>query len=253
MAIFHHVLVYIFISNCCFLIRNPSLIKSFIKPQIGHNRSHYSMIVQLPVFIHIFPADIQDQVSVDHVSVFVHCNTTVCIAVIGKTYVQFLFLYQCLQCLDMSRSAGCVDISAIGIVVDHIGFRSKSIKYAFGNGGGTTVGTIKTNAIFFKGPGSERNQITDITVTPCHIIYGTADLLSGSIGNLFRFAVNILLDQLLYSRFHLMTVAIDDLNAIVIEGIMACRNHDTAVKLFGAHYIRYTGCGSNMQQICVSS
>ncbi len=48
-----------------------------------------------------------------------------------------------------------------------------------------------------------------------------------------------------------MTQAIDNFNSIIIERVMACRNHNAAVKALCAHHIRNAGCCGYMKQICI--
>ena len=62
----------------------------------------------------------------------VYSNTAVCIAVIGKTDIQPVFNYILLQNYNVCRSAVCIDIGAVRLVVDHLGLRLKYIEYTLG-------------------------------------------------------------------------------------------------------------------------
>ena len=64
-----------------------------------------------------------------------------------------------------------------------------------------------------------------------------------------EFAVNIVLHQQQDLLGHFFTVAVDQLNAVIVIRIMTGRNHDTAVKVIHTSDVSYRRRGSNVEQI----
>ena len=89
----------------------------------------------------------------------------------------------------------------------------------------------------------------DITVSSCCIIYGSSDRLFFSKRNFSGFPINISFHFGFYFCFQLLTFTVDHFDSIIIVRVMACRNHDSAVKIFCPHHIGNTRCGSYMKQI----
>lgn len=107
-----------------------------------------------------------------------------------------------------------------------------------------------------EGVDTQRDQIAHITVTACHIIHSTANMLTMSKGQFLsvlikdmEFAINIVLHQQQDLLGHFFTVAVDQLNAVIVIRIMTGRNHDAAVEVIHASNVSYRRRGSNVQQI----
>ena len=148
----------------------------------------------------------------------------------------------------MSGAAFPVDISSVRLVVDHICLRAQGVKDTFRNGESAAVGAVQAHFHIFKRMGRYGHQIADITVPPRRKIHRAADICPRSQGDLGVFPIYILLDLFLHSRLDLLPHAIDDLDPVVIEWIVAGRDHDPAVKVLRAHHIRDTGRGGHMEQ-----
>ena len=119
-SVCHHIFTHIFIAHCCLLIADTFPVAGLIKPQIRHNRSDNSIVVQLSAFLHIFSADIHNQIAVYFLSLIIHRNTPVSISVIGKAHIQMVFHYKFLQFTDMGGTAVSVDIGTIRLIMNHI-------------------------------------------------------------------------------------------------------------------------------------
>ena len=64
-------------------------------------------------------------------------------------------------------------------------------------------------------------------------------------------SVDIILHQQQGFLRHLLAVAVDQLDAVIIVGIVAGRDHDAAVKVIHTSDVSYRRRGSNVQQIGV--
>ena len=93
--------------------------------------------------------------------------------------------------------------------------------------------------------------MADIPVSPRRIINRTSDLLFRCQRQLSCHPVNVVLNLLFDLCLHLMALFVDHLDPVIIIGIVACRNHNAAVKILCPYHIGYAGRGSDMEQICV--
>ena len=89
----------------------------------------------------------------------VHAETAVCIAVIGKTNVHSVLHHVFLQSPDMGRTGIVVDVGAIRLGIDHVGFGTESVKnslarYLTSNGRGPIIAIsppdVKVETTFFQ-------------------------------------------------------------------------------------------------------
>ena len=151
----------------------------------------------------------------------------------------------------MGGTAVFVDIGSVRLVVNDIGLRTQCIENALRNSGCTSVGTVKSDSHGLERSGRQGNKITDITVSSCCKIYSSSDVLSGSKWNLLGPAIDVILNLLLNLCFQFVATAIDDLNSIVIERIVAGGNHNTAVEALGTYYIGYARRGGYMQKVYI--
>ena len=141
-SIFTHALIYILIANSCLFIRNTCCIKCFIQAKIWHNSCNNSIISKLPLIFQIFTANIKYCIAIYYISIFVYAKTAVCITIKCKSNIKVLLLYQSLQSLNMSRTAICINISSIWLVIDHICFCTKCIKNILCNHPSTSICTV---------------------------------------------------------------------------------------------------------------
>lgn len=81
-------------------------------------------------------------VTSDNITLFIHTQATVSIAVIGKTDVQPLFHHELLQALNVSGASIVVDVQTVGLVVDDVGVGTQRVKNALGDGPTGTVGAV---------------------------------------------------------------------------------------------------------------
>ena len=151
----------------------------------------------------------------------------------------------------MCRTTVGINIGSVRLVVDHIGLGAKSVVHAFCDGKGAAVGTVQTDPHIFKGTGRQGDQMSDITVPACRIIHCASDVFFFCQRKFSHLAVYVGFDLFLYFRFHLMAFAVNDLDPVVIIRIMAGRDHDPTVKIFGPCHIGYAGSGRHVKKIGV--
>ena len=124
------------------------------------------LVRQLASFFHVFSIDVQNVVAGDHVAFLIYAKAAVCVAVVGKTNVHPVVYHVFLQSLNMGRTGIVVDVGAIRLGVDHVGFGAESIKNSLGNVPGASVGTVQRHLHAAEGIDPQRDQIPYVTFLP---------------------------------------------------------------------------------------
>ena len=120
-SVLGHILVHILISHRGLLVGDACVVKGFVQAEVGHDGGDYGVVVKRAVLLHVFPAEVKDQIAVHLVAVLVHGDAAVRVAVVGKAHVAALLLHILLQHMDMGGAAVSVDVQPVGSVVDHMG------------------------------------------------------------------------------------------------------------------------------------
>ena len=170
--------------------------------------------------------------------------------------------HKLLQALDMGGTCVQVDVQAVGLVVDDIGVCAQRIEHALGNVPAGTVGAVQTHLDALEGVDAQADQVTHVAVAARHIVHGAADMLPVGKGQLrpvlienMELAVDVVLHQQQGLLGHLFAVAVDELDAVVVERVMAGGDHNSAVKIIHAGNIGHAGGGGDVEQvgICAGS
>ena len=172
-------------------------------------------------------------VASDDTALLIHAQAAVSITVVGKADVEMILHNELLQTLNVGRTSIVIDIRAVRLVVDNVGNARQRIEYRLGDVPGTAVGTVQTNLDTLERVDSEADQIAHVAVAACHIVHGAADVLAVGKGDLrpvlvknVELAVDVVLYQQQDFLGHFLAIAVDQLDAVIVVGIMAGRNHD---------------------------
>ena len=194
----------------------------------------------------------------DHITLFIHAEAAVRVAVIRKPDIESLFHHKSLQSFDVGRTCIAVDIRSIRLRIDHVSLCTERIKNSLCNIPGASVRTVQSDLLAAERVHAKRDQIADITVSSGNIIHGTADLLllrkrdlRPFLSEYFQLTVQIRLHQRDRLLIHLLAVSVDQLDAVIIIRIVACGDHDTTVKLIHPRDIRHRRCRRNVKQVCI--
>ena len=141
-------------------------------------------------------------VASDDIALFIHTQATISITVVGKADIKTLFNHKLLQALNVGRTSIVIDIRTVRLVVDNVSIGSQSIEHRLSNIPAGTVGAVQTDLHALEGIDAQRDQITHITVTACHIVHRAADMLTMSkrqfrpvLVEYMEFAVDVVLHQ----------------------------------------------------------
>src|SRR5699024_7721750 len=127
-GVLRHVLVYVLVAHSSLGVTDTLLIKRFVQTKVGHDSRNHSIGQQLATLFHIAAIDIQDMVASDDISLLVHAQAAVSIAIKGKTDIQPVLYHELLQAFDVGGASVIVDVQAIRLVVYDIGVSTQRIE-----------------------------------------------------------------------------------------------------------------------------
>ena len=226
-AVLSHVLVDVLVAYGGLCVANPLLIKSLVQTKVGHDSGDHRVVHQFAVFLHVATIDVQDMVAGNNIALLVHTQAAVSIAIKGKANIQTVLYHELLQALDMGRASIIVNVQAVRLVVDDIGIRTQSIKNRLSDIPACTVGAVQTNLHALEGIDAQADQVAHVAVTACHIVLHQQQGLLG----------------------HLLTVAVDQLDAVIVVGVVAGRDHDAAIKVIHTSNIGNRRSSGDMKQV----
>ena len=187
-------------------------------------------------------------VAVDHIALFIHRQAAVRVAVKGKAHVQPIFHHELLQLANVGGAAIHVDVQAVGPVGNHVGIGPQGVKHALGHLPGAAVGAVQADLEILIGTGGQGDQVADIAVAAGGIVHSAADAVPLGVGQgLVRIQVG--LNAIQQALLHLLAVTVDELNAIVMIGVVTGGDHHAAVKVIRPGDVGHAGGAGHMEQI----
>ena len=164
-----------------------------------------------------------------------------------------IFHNKLLETLDVSGASIVIDVQAIRFVVNNISVRAKSIEHGLCDIPAGAIGTVQTDLDTLEGVYTQRDQVAHVAVTTGDVIHSTANMLTVGKGQLrpvliknMELAVDVVFHQQQSLLRHLLTVAVDQLDAIIVVGVVARGNHNTTVKVIHASDVRHGRSGGDV-------
>ena len=180
------------------------------------------------VFLQVAAIDVQDVVAGDDIALLIHAQAAVSVAVVGKADVEMILDHELLQALDVGGTGIVVDVQAVRLVVDDIGVGTQSIEHRLRDVPAGTVGAVQADLDPLEGVDAQADEVAHVAVAACHVVHGAADVLAVGKGQLrpvliedVELAVDVVLDQQQGLFGHLLAVAVDELDAVVVERVVA--------------------------------
>ena len=221
------------------------------KPKIAHPRAHDAP-AELPVRPHRPRREIQNAVAVHDAPALIHGNAAVGIAVKGKAQIQPLSFDKLPQVLGAGRAAIFVDVAPVGGDAESLDFRPKRLEHGAPERPRTPISAVEPHPIAAEGAADKREQIPQIAVAPRHMIDGAADPLPLRKGK-GKFPRKIALGAKQTLIRALLPARGKQLDAVVLEGVVARRDHHAEVEPLRPHEVRDGRRCRHMQQIGVGA
>ena len=158
----------------------------------------------------------------------------------------------------MGGACVLVDVEAVGAGVDHMGIGAQGVKNSLGDGPGSAVGAVQGHLHAPEGIHALGDQIAHVAVAARHIVHGAADMVPFCEGDLLigpaeklQLAVQVGFDQGDGIFVHLFAGAVEELDAVVIVGVVAGGDHDAAVEFIHSGHVGDRGGGGHVEQVGV--
>ena len=248
-ALLQHPLQHVPVAHVGALQLHAVLLHKSVQPQVGHHRGHHCLAGQLALLQHIQTAGGHDLVPVDEVAQLVHRQAPVCVAVKGDADVIAAGLDHGGQGIGVGGAALVVDVHPVGVGVDHVGAQlGEAVKQPGGGGGGRTVGAVHQDAQPTQGGVDGPLQVVDIVLRGLggHIAH-LADVPVGLAGHIVVAEEDDVLDLLLQLVRELKALAVEDLDAVMLEGVVAGGDDDAGVRPLVHRHPGHAGGGQGAQ------
>ena len=257
-AVLSHVLINILVANGSLGITNSLLVKCLVQTKVGHDSSNNGIIQQFATLFHVATVDIKNMVASNDITLLVHTQTAVSVTVIGKTNIQPFLYNELLETLNMRRTGICVDVRAVWLVVYSMGVCAQSIENTLSDVPRTAVSAVQTNLDSLEGIDAQGDQVAHVTVAACHIVHSATDMLTMRKRQFWPVLVEhmeLAIDVVLYQQQclfrHLLAVAVDQLDAVVVIRVVTGRDHNATVKIIHTSNISHGRSSGDMKQISV--
>ena len=190
------------------------------------------MLITVAPALHVQGADGHDLIAVYHAAGFIHQQTAVRVAVEGHADVIALLYHLGRQVLQVGRTAAVVDVHAVGGPVEEDGVGLEPSEQLRGRGAGGAVGAVHQDAqprqIRVNGGGHE---VDVIPLELLHAVMAAAQFPPGLESHGF-FRKDFFLHPLLQRVGELVALAVENLDSVVLIGVVRGGNHDARVRLF---------------------
>ena len=222
-AVLGHVLINILVTDGSLGVADALLVERLVQTEVGHDGGDDGVHQQLAALLHVAAVNVQDVVAGDDIALLIHAQAAVSVAVVGKADVEMILDHELLQTLDVGGTGIVVDVQAVRLVVDDIGVGTQCIEHRLRDVPAGTVGAIQADLDPLEGVDAQADEVAHVAVAACHIVHSASDVLAVSKGQLrpilvehVELAVDVVLHQQQGFLGHLLTVAVDQLDTVII-------------------------------------
>ena len=248
-TLLHHALQHVPVAYVGALHLQAVLFGKHMQAQVGHDRGHHRITGQLALALQIQTAGGHHLVAVNEHTVLVHGQAPVGVTVEGDADVVAARLYHGSQRIHVGRTAFIVDVDAVGVGIDNVGTQlGELVKEPGRSGIGGAVGAIHQDAQASQIAGDGGLEVVNVVGHRLlrHIAH-LADLPVSLAGNIVVAKEDDILNLLLQLIGELKALAVEDLDAVVLKGIVAGGNDDTGIRPLVHRHPGHTGGGQSAQ------
>ena len=204
---------------------------------------------------HFLGTHYQNMITINDISFFIYAKAAVSITIMGDTKICPKAHYSLLNTVHVGGTAVIINISAIWRIIKNDNIGTKAVKNHWHYLIGCTVGTIQYNLHSVKtllaGGQDEILVLINVVMTIINITHlctsGTWEIIT---------SLNLSYDclQLVLHRIRqFIAIAAEELNTIVVEWIMRCRNNNTAVSVLFLRKICNSWSWDNANNNCTAT
>ena len=188
---------------------------------------------------HILCAHHEDVVTVNNLTLFIHAEAAVSITVVSDTEVCIVFHNSLLQGFHMRGTAVVVDVHAVGQSMDNLDLGAQFTQNLGHHLISGTIGAIEHNLHAVKTFRAGADDEFDVLIEQIRAVFDMTDFLTrrtSQIVVIFEL-MHDFFEFIFHSIRQFVAVTAEELNPVVMERIVGCRNHDTSLSLMTASQI----------------
>ena len=87
-AVLHHVLVDVFVAYLGLGVVDAQFVEGLVQTEVAHHRGDHGVHQELTPLLQILAVDVENVIAGDDLTLLVHAQTPVGVAVVGKAHVQ---------------------------------------------------------------------------------------------------------------------------------------------------------------------
>ena len=178
-------------------------------------------------------------IAIDNLAFLIHTEAAVRIAIVRNTEVSTVFNDSLLQRLHMCRATVLIDVDAIRQRMDDLDLRAERTQHFRHNLIGCTICTVKDNLHAIETLLAGALDKLDVLVQQVRTIFDMTDAVANRTSKII-IVFELMHDDLeliLDSIRQFVAVATEELDAVVVERVMGCRDDDTGFGLVAASQI----------------
>ena len=226
-----------------------------MQAQVGHDGGHHGTAGQAALVLQVHAAGGHDLVAVDEVAQLIHRQAAVRVAVKGDADVIAARLHHGGQAVQVGGAALVVDVHTVRVGVDDVGAQLGELVEEAGSGGvGGAVSAVHQDVQPGQIAGDGGLQVVDVVGHRLlrHVAH-LADLPVGLAGNVVVAEEDDVLDLLLQLVGELEALAVEDLDAVVLKGVVAGGDDDASIRLLVHRHPGHARSGQSAQVQHVSA
>ena len=251
-AVLDHVLIDVLVADLGLLVLDADLVEGFVQAEVAHDGRNDLVVDELVLLFQVQAVDVDDVVAGDDVARLIHAQAAVGVAVVSKADVEPVVHHELLQVLDVSGAAVRVDVVPVRVVVHDEGLCAESVKDRFGDGPCRAVRDVEADLDVLEAVLRQRDEVADVAVAAGDVVDRTSDGVALCDGD-FGLAVDVVFDEQQGLFVHLLAVAVDDLDAVVVVRVVGRGDHDAAVELVDTGDVRDRRSRGDMHDVCVGT
>ncbi len=259
-AVCLHRLVDVLVAHVRLYGVDAGLLQGLEQAEVRLGGGNHRVADELPALLHVLAVHVQDVVAGHDISLLIDRKAAVRVAVVGKADIQAVLQDKVLEGLDVGGAHVPVDVEAVWLVADHIGVRAEGIEHRLCDGPGAAVCAVKADFDAAEVVDAEGDEVPDVAVSARDVVDGRADAIALCKGEGVpvrikdvEAPVQPVLDETDHLVLHLLAQVIYELDAVVVEGVVACGDHDAAVKAVDPRDVGHRGGGGHVEEIGLSA
>ena len=201
-----------------------------MQAQVAHYSGHHRVAGQLSPAHQVLAADGHNLVAVNLVAQLVAGQAAVGVAVKGNAQIVAAGLDHGAQLVQVGGAAAVVDVHAVGVGVDDVGVQlGETVKQPGGSGGRGAVGAVHQNPHARQIRAHGGGQMVDVVLPLLLVgVDDPADVAVGLQGDLLAGEDDVL-NLTLQGVGELEALTVEDLDAVVLKGVVGGGDDDTGV------------------------